>query len=152
MLFFSQEKFLLTKIPLDDRGYIDLIVLKFWLLNVPDKLLDFLLSSSPSPSQRFSSSQTSSFSVSSLKLTMAATAMATETAAATEEVCIFLKKNYFFHHALSFLFFFFVLYCIVLIFCMIEYEMNRKFDRFLGFRRRIAEKKNWVVRRFTEKR
>ena len=140
MLFFSQEKFLLTKIPLDDRGYIDLIVLKFWLLNVPDKLLDFLLSSSPSPSQRFSSSQTSSFSVSSLKLTMAATAMATETAAATEEVRIFLKKNYFFHHALSFLFVFLVLYCIVLIFCMIEYEMNRKFDRFLGFRRWTVEK------------
>ena len=65
MLFFSQEKFLLTKIPLDDRGYIDLIVLKFWLLSVPDKLLGFLLSSSPSPSQasRFSSSHTSSFSV-----------------------------------------------------------------------------------------
>ena len=39
MIIFNQEKFLLTKIPLDDRGYIDLMVLKFWLLNVQDKLL-----------------------------------------------------------------------------------------------------------------
>ena len=35
-MFFNQEKFLLTKIPLDDRGYIDLMVLKIWLLNVQD--------------------------------------------------------------------------------------------------------------------
>ena len=71
---------------------------------------------------------------------MAATAMATETTPATEEVRIFLKKNHFFHHALSFLFVFLVLYCIMLIVCMIEYEMNRKFDRFLGFRRGTVEK------------
>ena len=68
------------------------------------------------------------------------TATATETAPATEEVRIFLKKNYFFHHALSFLFVFLVMYCIMLIVCMIEYEMNRKFDRFLGFRRRTVGK------------
>ena len=39
--------------------------LKFFILNVPDNLLVFILSSSPSPSQasRFSSSHTSSFSV-----------------------------------------------------------------------------------------
>ena len=74
---------------------------------------------------------------------MAAMTMAMETAPATEEVRIFLKKNHFFHHALSFLFVFLILYCIMLIVCMIEYEMNRKFDRFLGFRRRTVGK--WDV-------
>ena len=37
-MFFNQEKFLLTKIP---QMLYDLMVLKFWLLNVQDKLLGF---------------------------------------------------------------------------------------------------------------
>ena len=107
---------MLTKIPLDDRGYIDLIVLKFWLLNVPDKLLGFLLSSSPSPSQasRFSSSHTSSFSVFFSQADNGSDGDGDGDGSGNRRGTHFLEKKLFFSSRIEFFVCFFgsVLYCV----------------------------------------
>ena len=114
------------------------MVLKFWLLNVQDKLLGFFSQAQAHPLPL--SSPSFHLYILSISINNGSDDDGDGDDTGNRRGTHFLEKKSFFSSRIEFFVCFFgsILYYVDL--CMIEYEMNRKFDRFLGFRRGTVEK------------